>query len=74
MVVQDPVVLRAHERRDRGRRHAGEHVGARQAEQLQVVEKGLVVAELLVDVLVEVGGERLGEPVAAQLTRPFAGR
>ena len=54
MVVEDPVVLAADERGHGRRRHPREHGRAVDAEQLEVAEQRLVVAELLVDVLLQV--------------------
>ena len=69
MVVEDPVVLAADERGHGRRRHPLEHRRAVDAQKLEVAEQRLVVAELLVDVLLQVARERRGERVV-QLTRP----
>jgi hypothetical protein len=71
VVVEDPVVLAPDERGHRWRRHALQDGGAIDPEDLEVAKERLVVVELLVDVLLEVRGERRRERIrAVQLTRP----
>jgi hypothetical protein len=59
VVVIDPVVLAPDERSDARRRHPVEDRLPRQSDQLKVAEQRLVVAELFVDVLLQVRRERL---------------
>ena len=73
VVVEDPVVLRSDERRDRRRGRPAEDGGAISADGLEVVEQPVVVVLLLVDVLLEVAHE-LGRDrvVLCHALRPFA--
>ena len=64
MVVKDPVVLASDERGDLRRGHARDDARAVDVEDFEVAEQGLVVVNLLLDVLFEVRGERRRQCVA----------
>ena len=63
MMVVDPVVLRSHQARDRGRWHPAQHGRPVHTEQLEVVEQHVVVPQLLLDVLLEIPGQAGGHRI-----------
>src|SRR6478752_5787597 len=69
VVMEDPVVLAADKRGHGRRRDPLEDGRAVEAQQIEIAEQCLVVAELLVDVLLQVARERRGERII-QLARP----
>ena len=75
MVVVDPVVLRADEGRDRGWRKTRQCFGAADAQAVEIVQQAVVMVQLLVDVLVEVGREGFAQRIGlGQLPRALERR
>jgi hypothetical protein len=66
MDVLHPVVLGPHQSGDAGRRNATQHLVARDAERLQIVENPVVVAALFRDVPLEVRDQQHGDRVVRE--------